>query len=85
MSTGGQLTSGCAPATVCGPLADEPEKKLAIRPRPEGGGAAASGGGVLGPFGALGAPKKLPPEQPAASSARNGEATITPRRHLLVR
>jgi hypothetical protein len=63
-------------------LADEPEKKLAIRPRPEGGGAAASGGGVLGPFGA---PKKLPPEQPAASSARNGEATITPRRHLLVR
>jgi hypothetical protein len=40
---------------------------------------------VLGPFGALGAPKKLPPEQPAASSARNGEATITPRRHSLVR
>src|SRR5208283_3196986 len=53
ISTRGQLTSGCAPVTVCREVPEEPAKKLAIRPEE-----------LDDESEALGAPTLLPAEQP---------------------
>ena len=73
-STRGQLTSGCAPATVCGDLADEPEKKLDIRPEDPDEESEA-----------LGAPRPPPAEQPPARSASASQAPIEARSHHRIR
>jgi hypothetical protein len=68
MSTRGQLTSGCAPATACRELAEEPAKKRAIRPEEPDEESEA-----------LGAPTPLPAEQPPARSANASQAPIEAR------
>jgi hypothetical protein len=62
------LTSGCAPATACGDLAEEPAKKLAIRPEDSDEESEA-----------LGAPTPLPAEQPPARSISASQAPIEAR------
>src|SRR5258708_37239487 len=75
----GQSMSCAAPATDCWDVAVEPEKKLEIlslkEGEPDAGGAADVPVAV-----ADGVPRRLPPEQPDASSARTSPAATDAQR-----
>src|SRR5258708_10405445 len=77
----GQSMSCAAPATDCWDVAVEPEKKLEIlslkEGEPDAGGAADVPVAV-----ADGVPRRLPPEQPDASSDRTSHVTIAAQRLL---
>ncbi len=79
MSTAGQLTSGCAPATVCGDFADEPEKKFDIL------APAAEESDDESEAPALGAPTPPPVEHPPAANASASQAAIEARSHHRIR
>jgi hypothetical protein len=74
MSTAGQLTSGCAPATVCGDFADEPAKKFDIQEE-DLSAAVALGAGLT----------SMPAVHPPASNASASQAAIEARPHHRIR
>jgi hypothetical protein len=73
----GQLTSGCAPATPCRDLADEPEKKAEILSVNEGELAAGGGGDDVA--GELNPP---PAEHPETTNASNAAIGIKPHERI---